>query len=110
MPGVILAVLDNPAAAPRLLTAAGRLAELSNGAVINALIARSPPLASIIAGEQVLTKQREALLRAEEDERAARLAEVFRNWASDAQGAGHGVGHLIDVEALATDAIAQYGE
>jgi nucleotide-binding universal stress UspA family protein len=105
MPGVILAVLDNPAAAPGLLTAAGRLAELSGGAAINALIARSPPLASIIASEQVLTKQREAILRAEEQARAASLTEVFRNWSPRANGAAH----LIDVESGVTDAIVQRG-
>jgi nucleotide-binding universal stress UspA family protein len=105
MPGVILAVLDDPAASARLLAAAARLAELSGGAVINALISRSPPLASIIASEEVLTKQREALLRAEEQARAASLAEVFRDWAPSANGAAH----LIDAEAIVTEAIAERG-
>jgi nucleotide-binding universal stress UspA family protein len=105
MPGVILALLDDPTAAPRLLAAAARLAEVSGGAAINALIARSPPLASIIASEEVLTKQRETLLRAEEQGRATRLTEVFRNWAPHANGGAH----LIDVEAVVTDAIMQRG-
>jgi nucleotide-binding universal stress UspA family protein len=105
MPGVILAVLDDPAASARLLAAAARLAELSGGAVINALISRSPPLASIIAGEEVLTKQQEALLRAKEQTRAASLAEVFRDWAPNAKGTAH----LIDAEATVTDAIAERG-
>jgi nucleotide-binding universal stress UspA family protein len=104
MPGVILAVLDDPAASARLLAAAARLAELSGGAVINALISRSPPLASITS-EEVLTKQREALLRAEEQARAASLAEVFRDWAPSANGAAH----LIDAEAVVTEAIAERG-
>jgi nucleotide-binding universal stress UspA family protein len=45
------------------------------------------------------------LLRAEEQARAASLAEVLRNWAPHAAG---GV-HLIDVEAVVTDAIMQRG-
>ncbi len=105
MPGMILALLDDPTAAPRLLAAAARLAELSGGAAINALIARSPPLASIIASEEVLTKQREARLRAEEQQRAASLSEVFRNWAPHAKGGAH----LTDVEAIVTDAIVRHG-
>jgi nucleotide-binding universal stress UspA family protein len=104
MPGVILAVLDDPAVSARLLAAAARLAELSGGAVINALISRSPPLASITT-EEVLTKQREALLRAEEQARAASLAEVFHDWAPSANGAAH----LIDAEAVMTEAIAERG-
>src|ERR1700744_1498694 len=81
MPGVILVLLGDPAAEARLLAAAGRLAEVTGGAAITALIVRSPPLASIIASEEVLTKRREALLRAEEQARADSLSEIFRNWA-----------------------------
>jgi nucleotide-binding universal stress UspA family protein len=105
MPGIILALLDDPTTAPRLLAAAARLAELSGGAAINALIARAPPLASIIASEEVLTKQREALLWAEEQVRAGSLTEVFRNWAPYTKSGAH----LIDVEAIVTDAIVRHG-
>ncbi|HSZ91551.1 MAG TPA: universal stress protein [Acetobacteraceae bacterium] len=105
MPGVILVLLGDPAAAPRLLAAAARLAEVTGGAAINALIVRSPPLASIIASEEVLTKRREALLRAEEQARADSLSEIFRNWASRENGQPH----VSEVEASVTDAIVQRG-
>ena len=55
MPGVILAYLDQPAAAPTLLRAAAHLADLVGGAEVHALIVRTPPEATIMPSEEVLT-------------------------------------------------------
>jgi nucleotide-binding universal stress UspA family protein len=104
MPGVILAVLDHPEEARGLLTAAGCLADLIGGAVINALIVRTPPQTTITS-EEVLTKQRERHIRAQEQVRAAALAEAFRDWARSARSAAH----LRDIEAVAVEAIAERG-
>jgi nucleotide-binding universal stress UspA family protein len=104
MPGVILAVLDHPEAAAELLTAAECLADLIGGAVINALIIRTLPQATITS-EEVLTKQRESHIRAQEQTRAAALTEAFRDWARSARSAAR----LNDVEAAAAEAVAARG-
>jgi nucleotide-binding universal stress UspA family protein len=104
MPGVILAVLDHPEEAPGLLTAAGCLADLIGGAVINALIVRTPPQATITS-EEVLTKQRESHIRAQEQVRAAAITEAFRDWLRRASSAAR----LTDIEAVAAEAVAERG-
>ncbi|HEY2619500.1 MAG TPA: universal stress protein [Acetobacteraceae bacterium] len=82
MPGVILVVLDHPAAAGALLAAARRLAEHCGAARINALVVRAPPETMISPSEEVLTAAREATLRAAEAGRAAQLRAVFDTWAA----------------------------
>lgn len=104
MPGVILAVLDRPEAASGLLTAALCLADLTGGAVINALIVRTPPHA-IITSEEVLTKQRESHIRAQEHMRAAAITEAFQDWSRRASSAAR----LSDIEAVAAGAVAERG-
>ena len=88
MPGVILTVLDHPAAAARLLTAALRLAALSGADRINALVVRLPPEASISQSEEILSEQREATLRAAEADRAAAVQAAFDAWVPGADKAG----------------------
>lgn len=105
MPGVILAVLDDPDETPALLGAARCLAELSGGAAIHALIARTPPQSTIVATEEVLTRRRESAIRAQELARAAHLAAIFQDWAP----AMRGPSQLIDVEAIAAAAITERG-
>jgi len=104
MPGVILAVLDHPQSARALLSAALGLADLGGGAMINALIARVPPQATITS-EEVMTRQRETQIRALEQERAAAITAVFQDWSRNSGSTAR----LIDVEAVAADAIAQHG-
>jgi nucleotide-binding universal stress UspA family protein len=104
MPGVILVILDHPEEASGLLTATSCLADLIGGAVINALIARTPPQATI-STEEILTKQRENYIRAQEQVRAAAIAQVFRDWLRSASS----VAHISDIEVVAAEAVAQRG-
>ncbi|HUB12494.1 MAG TPA: universal stress protein [Acetobacteraceae bacterium] len=105
MSGAILTLLDQPAAAPGLLRAASRLAELAGGAVVHALIVRTPPAATIMPSEEVLTTGHAAEIRAAEHARAADLAAAFAAWRPQVP---HGA-ELDDVEALVPDVVAQRG-
>lgn len=80
MAGVILAVLDHPAAAHALLDAARQLAEQCGAARVNALVVRAPPETLISPSEEVLTGQREEYLHAIEAGRAGKVREVFDAW------------------------------
>src|SRR5690348_9159629 len=80
MAGVILAVLDHPAAAQALLDAARQLAEQCGAARVNALVVRAPPETLISPSEEVLTGQREEYLHAIEAGRAGKVREVFDAW------------------------------
>jgi len=100
MPGVILAVLDHPAAAQALLTAARRLAQLAGATRINALVVRAPPETMVSPSEEVLTEQREAHLRAAEASRVGKVRAVFDAWSSE-------VPSTIKVEWLDIDGIAE---
>ena len=104
MPGVILVVLDHPEETCGLLTAASCLADLIGGAVINALIVRTPPQTTITT-EEVLTKQREIYVRAQEQLRAAAIIDAFRDWSRSATNAVR----MSDVEAVAAEAVAERG-
>jgi nucleotide-binding universal stress UspA family protein len=105
MTGVVLAILDWPEAAPVLLRAAARLADLLGGAAVHALIIRTPPYATIVPSEEILTKQHEDRIRAHEQARATALTEIFRDWmrCTDRDA------HLSDVEGVATEAVAARG-
>jgi nucleotide-binding universal stress UspA family protein len=98
--GVILAVLDHPAAAGELLNAARRLALLCGATRINAMVVRAPPETMVSPSEEVLTAQREAVLRAEEASRAAQVRTVFEGWTS-------GLPAGLDTEWTDTDGIAE---
>jgi nucleotide-binding universal stress UspA family protein len=82
MSAVVLVVLDHPAAAAALLSAARRLAELCQGTRINALLVRTPPEAMISHSEEILTAPREAALREIEATRAAAVRVVYDAWSA----------------------------
>jgi nucleotide-binding universal stress UspA family protein len=105
MPAVILAVLDHPKTAPVLLNAALSLADLLGGGQVEALIARTPPIAGLIPSEEVLTRHHEERIRAREAARAAALTAAIQQWAQDANGPAR----LIDVEALPVTFLAEHG-
>jgi nucleotide-binding universal stress UspA family protein len=105
MPGVILAVLDDPAAMSPLLGAAARLADLIGGALVHALIVRAPPHAAILHGEEILTAQQADSIRAQEQARAAALTQVFLDWQRDTGRAAD----LSNVEGVAADIVATRG-
>lgn len=107
MSSVILAVLDHPPASGGLLAAAGCLADLVGGARINALLIRTPPEATIVPSEEVLTLRREIEIRALEDSRAAAARTVFQAWAETApRGA---TARWIEVEGMAEHVVREWG-
>jgi nucleotide-binding universal stress UspA family protein len=103
---VILAMLDHPTAANELLAAAGCLADLVGGAHINVLVARVPPASTILLSEEILTSDKEARLRAQEETRVASLKATFDAW--KATETRDGVDWL-DIEAVAHDLIVEWG-
>ncbi|MBN9559211.1 MAG: universal stress protein [Alphaproteobacteria bacterium] len=107
MPSVILAVLDHPPAADRLLAAATCLADLIGGARINALLVRTPPEATILPGDEVLTLRREAEIRAIGASRAAAVKAVFDAWAVTTPLGG--TARWVDVEGLVEDVVKDWG-
>jgi nucleotide-binding universal stress UspA family protein len=82
VPGVILVVLDHPAAGGGLLGAARRLALICGATRINAMVVRAPPETMVSPSEEVLTAHREATLRAEEASRTAKLQAAFDTWSA----------------------------
>lgn len=100
MAGVILVVLDHPAATQALLDAARQLAEHCGATRINAMVVRAPPETLISPSEEVLTEQREEYLRAMEADRAGKVREVFDAWAATAPSS-------VQVEWIDTDGIAE---
>jgi nucleotide-binding universal stress UspA family protein len=104
VPGVILVVLDRPEATRGLLTAAACLANLIGGAVINALIVRTPPHTTVTS-EEILTTQRESQIRAQEQVRADAITEAFADWSRGANRSAR----MSDVEAVAAEAVAERG-
>jgi nucleotide-binding universal stress UspA family protein len=105
MSGVILAYLDQPATAPTLLRVAAHLADLLGGANVHALIVRTPPEATIMPTEEVLTTQQADRIRARESARAADLTAAFEAWRPQANHPAY----LAEVEALAGEIIAERG-
>jgi nucleotide-binding universal stress UspA family protein len=102
--GVILAMLDHPESAADVLTATGRLAEMAGGARVNVLTARMPPISTILPGEEVLTRDKEARLRAVEDTRVAALKASFDAWAANGRHA-----EFVDIEADTAGLIVSWG-
>jgi nucleotide-binding universal stress UspA family protein len=104
MPRVILALLDHPGSANGLLAAARRLATLAGGARINVLAARVPPASTILATEEVLTRDKEARLRSAEATRIGALKAIFESWT-----ATYGTADWQDVEAVPHELIVEWG-
>ena len=104
MTGVILAMLDHPASAGSMFAAMERLAEMAGGARVNVLTARVPPVATILPGEEVLTRDKEASLRKQEDMRVAALKARFDTWT-----ASRGQADWLDIEANAASLVAEWG-
>ena len=80
MSSVILALLDRPEAAPGVLAAAARLAELTDTGRIISLVIRMPPGATILPSEQVLGHHDELRVRAEEYHRSEAVKQCYDVW------------------------------
>jgi hypothetical protein len=109
MPGVILAVIDHPEAAARTLAGAGRLAELVNSVRINVLAIRLPPMAAIVASEEVLTAAHEARIRADQGQRVAALKAIFDPWSATPAARGIVV-EWSDVEGRVDAVVGEWGQ
>ncbi len=108
MTNVVLALLTRPQGAPTVLAAAARLAALTGGARIEALTMRTPPLATILVTEEVLTEAQERQIRAAEQARAAALHDIFTRWVASQPGAN--APRWLDEEVLAATLVKQWGE
>jgi nucleotide-binding universal stress UspA family protein len=108
MPGVILAVVEQPRVAARILAGAAWLADLLGGALINVLAIRLPPEATILPTEQMLTEQEERLIRERENARIAALAETFETWRGMPLPDGTTVA-WCEEEALADTVVGDWG-
>jgi len=102
-------MLDRPAAAHGVLAAAVCLADLVGGAHISVLVARVPPVSTIMATEEVLTRSTETRLRAQETARAATLRAIFDAWSATARRPD-GATEWFESEAVAPGLIAEWGK
>jgi nucleotide-binding universal stress UspA family protein len=106
MPGVILAELDHPDAAPHVLAAAACVAQLTRASRVNVLVIRTPPF-STITTEEVLTRQVDQRVRAQEQRRVDMLKATYDDWANTSAGAL--VTEWVDIEGLADQVISEWG-
>ena len=105
---VVVAVLNRPDDADALLDAGAFLLDIGGGGRLKALAVRMPPVATIVASEQVLTASREAEIRAEQGAWAGLLREVVDGWVARGQHAGIRTDWL-DVEGDAAEVIDDHG-
>src|SRR5215471_10185844 len=108
MPGVILAVADRTGAAESILAAAAQLALLTGSGRIIVLAIRTPPVATILPSEEVLSRRDELRIREAERNRAAALKEGYDGWAPT-MGASNVVAEWSEVEGLADQLIDEWG-
>lgn len=108
MGDVIVTLLDKPESASGLLAAAGRLLEIRGGGRIEVVAVRTPPLSTIMPTEEVLTADREAEIRAEQENWAGQLKAVLESWLPRAQAPGIQA-EWVDVEGDAAKIVAEYG-
>ena len=108
MSDVILAVVERPKAAARTLAGAQRLAVLTGAARINVLAIRVPPIATIMPTEQVLSRQNENRIRAEERTRADGLKRAYDFWAAATQSQGIAT-EWSDLEGRADTIVGEWG-
>lgn len=107
MSGVILALPDRPESASRVLDAASCLAELSGATRINVLAIRTPPSATILPSEEVLTQRDAQRIRAQEQSRIDRLKSVHDARAAASPSAV--AGDWSDAEGLADVLASEWG-
>jgi nucleotide-binding universal stress UspA family protein len=106
--GVILTVLDHPAAAGALLAASRRLAELTGAGHVNALFVRAPPEAGIAPSEEILTARREAELRAVEATRSDAVRAFYDAWLPGTEQSGINA-DWIDIDGNAETVVEERG-
>jgi nucleotide-binding universal stress UspA family protein len=108
MSGVILAMLDRPEVAPRVLAAAARLAEITCSTRINVLVVRTPPSSTILPSEEILSRRDELRIRDQENDRADALNRIFAEWSSTARVLNVAI-EWADIEGLADRLVDEWG-
>jgi protein CrcB len=106
-PGVLV-ILNRPADTRALLDAAARLLGLTGGKAICAVAVRMPPAAMILPSEEVMTAERAAAIRAEQENWASRLHQQVRTWAEPREKLGIRT-EWLDQEGDAAELVAEYG-
>lgn len=108
MSGVILALVEHPDTALRTMAAARHLAGRTGSGRINVLAIRTPPEATIIVTEEVLTRHQAIDIRAREQARVAGLQAAFAEWAPAARAPGLAI-EWTDIEGLADALASEWG-
>ncbi|MEJ0045026.1 MAG: universal stress protein [Rhodospirillales bacterium] len=109
MSGVILALLDRPAAAPNVLAAARRAAQLMGATRINVLAIRTPPIDMVTATEGFLSFPDDAEARAAETARIAELQAAFHDWASRPEATSQAA-EWVELEGWTDQLVDEWGE
>ena len=105
---VVVAVLNRPREAEPLLDAATCLLEIGGGGRLKALAVRLPPAAAILPSAEVLTADREAAIRAEQENWARQLRDLVDHWASLTQQRGVRT-EWLDIEGDAAEIVSDHG-
>lgn len=109
MSGVILAVPEHPEHAATLLAAAECLAQLTHAARINVLAIRTPPEATVMVSEEILTREEAARIRSIEQHRAAELKKTFVTWSAGLTARSPIAVEWSDIEGNAGDLVDEWG-
>jgi protein CrcB len=108
MGDVVVAVLNAPETAERLLGASTQWLTIGGGGRLKALAVRLPPIAAVLPSEEVLTAEREAAFRAGQENWAAQLRTMVEAWSSRLSELGIQT-DWIDAEGDVADIVAEHG-
>ena len=106
--GVVLAVLDHPENVPSVLSSAARLLTVSAGGTIQALAVRTPPVAELMAPDQVVTHAEEARHRAAQAAWASEVRAQMLVWEA-ATKPSNVTARLTELEGELTHAVSDFG-
>ena len=102
---IVVVVFGSEKQAASLLDAGAFLLDAVGGGLLHALVIRVPPLATILPSEEVLTGQREAELRAEQQRWAAGLKRAVDAWSPQRARPD-----WIDIEGDGAAIVREHGE
>jgi protein CrcB len=105
---VVVAVLNRPEHADGLLDAGARLLKLTGSGRIKALAVRMPAAEALLPSEEILTEDRAAAIRSEQENWAGQLHARFAAWAETPVGRGTPA-DWIDVEGDAVAMVTDHG-
>src|SRR5215472_5283434 len=100
MSGVVLAVLDRPRCAAKVLSGAECLAQLTRSARINVIAIRMPPEAAILPSEEILTREDALRIRDSEDARVDQLRKGFYAWSANLSSRSKITSEWFDFEGM----------